>query len=280
MVEARKGDRYGSKEVDILPEQLIEVALTLHAAEGRIFIETEENHLEVFLDGRSLDPVGEGLFKDISVGSHEIELKGKERYWKGSAELEIGKTTQVKAEPVGIGRVAFDLPEEAAAGRAFTAVLQQDGKIVVAGTIGSVIYGGPENLFEGVEELTIEGGRKAKKIVCMEEGVIALAEDGTVWRWGYKGAVGYDHEDAIDTTKPIPLFGNTRLVAAGGTPLVAYTNDGILYYTDDIDPTLMEYEESEYLAGISGNYFNFRESDIRSDDRNLQVIEGGGGHFF
>lgn len=115
VVEARKGDRYGQKEVDVLPEQLVEVALTLHAAAGRIFIETEEKDLEVFLDGRSLGPVGEGLFKDISVGSHEIELRGKGRYWKGSAEVEIGKTTQVKAEPVGIGRVAFELPEEATA---------------------------------------------------------------------------------------------------------------------------------------------------------------------
>jgi alpha-tubulin suppressor-like RCC1 family protein len=111
----------------------------------------------------------------------------------------------------------------------------------------------------------------------------AITEDDRLWAWGDKGTLGYDYEyDDVDSTEPIPYLDNIRFVASAGGSLIVYTKDGILYYMDDgIDPTLMEYEESEYISDVEGNGIILRESDIWSHDGNLQVIEGGGGgHFF
>lgn len=113
-------------------------------------------------------------------------------------------------------------------------------------------------------------------ISCGGAHSVVLDENGNVWTWGAGETMGYDDTDDVDSTKPIPYLDNIRFVASSGGSLIVYTNDGILYYMDDgIDPTLMEYEESGYISDDSGNDIILRESDIRSDDRNLQVIEGG-----
>jgi len=115
LVEVQKGDTYASEEVSVVPDQLIEISLNLASMAGRIFIETEDKDLQVFLDGELKGAVGDGLLKDVELGDHQLELKGTDRYWKGDVTVEMGKTSRIAPVIVGMGMVAYDLPEGATA---------------------------------------------------------------------------------------------------------------------------------------------------------------------
>jgi hypothetical protein len=144
-LEVRKGEQFAEREVDVIADELTEVALELHAAVGRIFVRTGEKELTVFLDGKELGEVGEGLFKEIPPGTHSLELRSENRYWKGTVEVEIGATTEVEADPVGLGTVAYRIPEEA------TAVVS--GNMYEAKLKGS----GEERLPEGAYDVIVSG---------------------------------------------------------------------------------------------------------------------------
>jgi TolB-like protein len=115
LLEAQKGPLYASSEVTISLDELLEITLTLDAAPGRLFIQTDIPSLKVFIDGKAVGPAASGLFKDIVPGQHELIMENDERYYKGIFSIEPGKTTELEISPLWLGTVKWDLPEAATA---------------------------------------------------------------------------------------------------------------------------------------------------------------------
>ncbi len=57
---------------------------------GLVAIVSEPSGAEVYLDGEKLGPYGFGIFLDIPVGSHDLELVSDEWYWKGEIDYNNG----------------------------------------------------------------------------------------------------------------------------------------------------------------------------------------------
>jgi alpha-tubulin suppressor-like RCC1 family protein len=199
----------------------------------------------------------------------------------GQLGLGDNNDRNVMAEVTGIDIEIIDV----ACGSFHSVVLDKNGNVWTWGSNESGQLGDGTTTDRNTPYKLEKSSFGGQAVVDVEAGggvSFAITEDDRLWAWGDKPGLGYGEHDDVDSTEPIPYLDNIRFVASAGGSLIVYTKDGILYYMDDgIDPTLMEYEESEYISDVEGNGIILRESDIWSHDGNLQVIEGGGGgHFF
>jgi TolB-like protein len=115
LLEARSGPLYASREVTISLDELLEITLTLEAASGRLFIQTDDPSLKVIIDGKNAGTAASGLFKDIIPGEHELVVENNERYYKGSFSVDPGKTAELEIYPLWLGEIKWELPEAATA---------------------------------------------------------------------------------------------------------------------------------------------------------------------
>ncbi len=74
-IEARKGNLIGSRTVEVSGKDTIEVNIRLEVILGKLFIKSNEKEVSVYLDENFLGPLGNGFFKDITVGEHRVALK-------------------------------------------------------------------------------------------------------------------------------------------------------------------------------------------------------------
>ena len=81
---------------------------------GSFFIESTVSDMKLVLDGISLGRLENGLFKDITIGTHKIELKNVNigYYWEDEIEVVPNKTTRIYAEPYGIGNFSYSIPKD------------------------------------------------------------------------------------------------------------------------------------------------------------------------
>ena len=130
-VEARKGNLYALKEVDVSAETA-RISLTLEEQYGNLFIKSSDPAVDVYLDGSRLGALGSGFFDNLAVGDHTLELKGADVYWTGDITLEAGKSTRVEAYPRGFGYLQYSLPDQVQGeitGTQFRQVLHGSGTI-------------------------------------------------------------------------------------------------------------------------------------------------------
>ncbi len=109
MVEARSGNMYASREVNIV-EGMQELELSLKIKQGNLFIKSSESGVNVSLNGRDLGSLGSGLFKDLSVGTAKLELSGGGFYYSEEVNITEGDTTKVDAYPYAVGIFEYILP--------------------------------------------------------------------------------------------------------------------------------------------------------------------------
>lgn len=114
-VEVRKGSLYGRQEVHVSEDTTAEVAIELKATFGNLFVASSEKDVEVFLDSVSLGMLGTGFYKEISVGTYTVELKGEDTYWSGEVEVVEGRSARVDAYPRPFGVLQYFLPDGATA---------------------------------------------------------------------------------------------------------------------------------------------------------------------
>ncbi len=114
-LEVRKGDMYGSREVEIKGEEVVKVKLALARSLGRIFIQVGEKYMYVYLDGNRLGLLGSGLFEDIPAGEHKIVLEGVGLFWEGSVKVTPNATAKVEAYPREVGLISYSIPDGAKA---------------------------------------------------------------------------------------------------------------------------------------------------------------------
>jgi len=131
-IEVRKENMYAHKDVRLTEEKLTEVILKLKMSTGNFFIKTDKTGLKVYLDSKYLGDLGSGLFKNITSGEYNTELKGNGYYWKGSINVKSGKTVMVEVYPIEVGSIKYVIPEGASAeisGINFRKVVYGSGKI-------------------------------------------------------------------------------------------------------------------------------------------------------
>ena len=109
-IEAKKNNLYAVQDVTVSAETG-RISLQLKEMFGNIFIKSNERDVYVYLDGRRLGELGTGFFERIALGTHMIELKGRDSLWRGEVEVENGKSSRVDAYPRAFGVVSYNLPE-------------------------------------------------------------------------------------------------------------------------------------------------------------------------
>ncbi|MBN1649229.1 MAG: hypothetical protein JW874_14425 [Spirochaetales bacterium] len=114
LVEARSGNMYAKQIVNV-SEKMTTIFLRLKVTKGNIYIKTSVpvDNFCVYLDGIFLDRLDSGLFKDLPVGNHKLELTGDFIYWQGDIIVNENETTRVEAKPRAYGMLDYRLPEGA-----------------------------------------------------------------------------------------------------------------------------------------------------------------------
>jgi len=162
LVEVREGRLYGSMEVTVGNEGVKEIAIQMKKMTGNLFIRSNQSNVRVWLDGKDLGALGSGLFKELSVGLHMLELKGFGLYWREEIELSEGETKKIEAYPAKIGKLEYSFPEDVSAvikGRnSFSSVLSSSGSIedMIVGTYSITVTGNNYKTLE--EKIDIEQG--------------------------------------------------------------------------------------------------------------------------
>ena len=127
-LSARKDNLAGEKMITLTSSDLIEVNLELKVSLGRLFIKSAEKNVNVYLDEKKLGPLGDGIFRDIVLGEHELKLQGDWLLWHDTIKIENEKTTTVDAWLSPYGILKYELPEDAAC-----ELTGPDGTISVSG---------------------------------------------------------------------------------------------------------------------------------------------------
>lgn len=108
-LEGRQGAFHGAKQVRIR-RAFTEVELVLAEQHGSLSITGGAEAAEVFLDGRALGRLKGGALREVPIGSHRLELKGRGLYWAGEVEVRRGEVTAVEVSPRAFGSLAYVLP--------------------------------------------------------------------------------------------------------------------------------------------------------------------------
>ena len=98
LVEGAKDELYTSWEGVLMGEDLVELSLRLRARTGRLFVQSSEKDVNVFLDGRDLGPLRSGLFSGAGL------------YWQGTMRVTQDNTVSVDAVPLLVGAIDYSIP--------------------------------------------------------------------------------------------------------------------------------------------------------------------------
>ena len=108
-VEAKTDGLYASRDVTVSAETG-QLTLTLEKMYGNIFLKSSVSNAEVYLDGMKYGDIGNGFIKDVSVGSHRLEVWAVDSFWEGTIEVENGVSTRTDVYLRPFGVVRYNLP--------------------------------------------------------------------------------------------------------------------------------------------------------------------------
>lgn len=111
LIEARLGNMYGARELEVKGGGLAELSLALSETLGRVFVRTDQAHSILTIDGKEWGPIAAGLVKDIPLGEHELILRSHGSFWQGTVRVFADRTELVEASPIAVGDLAYSLPE-------------------------------------------------------------------------------------------------------------------------------------------------------------------------
>ncbi len=159
-ISARYGNFYGAKVLDVT-ENTGRVQIECREAYGGLTIRTEDD-LDVYLDDRWLGKVNSGLFSNLTIGIHTLELKSQELYWRDEVVIRGNERTLVQAQAKEYGRIEYGIPEGANAeikGELFREVVKGYGTLPMpSGTYTITVSG---KIYENHGQITVSVVRGA-----------------------------------------------------------------------------------------------------------------------
>ena len=114
-VSAKTATSSGTDEVTLEPGELREITISMAPLRGNLVIITNESDVEVLIDGESRGSLGSGIFRSLPLGSHNVELLGKDSYYSEKVEIRADTTTQMTATLTPVGSVDIRIPTDALA---------------------------------------------------------------------------------------------------------------------------------------------------------------------
>jgi hypothetical protein len=112
VIEARAPGYYGKAEASLEANKTLPISIAMDVLKGELFIKPSEREARVFLDGKELGPIGNGLFVGIPHGTHELRLEGNSASYSGKVEVIGERTIEVAAILVAYGSLKLDAPAE------------------------------------------------------------------------------------------------------------------------------------------------------------------------
>lgn len=159
-ISAKYGNFYGEKILEIR-EDTGQVQIECKEAYGGLTIRTEDN-LDVYFDDRWLGKVNSGLFNNLSIGIHSLELKNQEMYWRDEIVVRPNERTLIQADAEEYGRIEYGIPEGANAeitGRMFREVVKGYGTLPIP--VGSYSITVTGKIYEEYDQITLSVVRGA-----------------------------------------------------------------------------------------------------------------------
>lgn len=98
-----------------LVETFTHLTLELSHETGRLVILSEEENVNVFIDGEDVGSLGAGIFENVTSGEHEIKLLGQGIYYTGTVEVVRDATVQLRAEYYEVGSLRLVIPPDSTA---------------------------------------------------------------------------------------------------------------------------------------------------------------------
>ena len=108
------------------------LSLKLAQQYGSLYIRTQTEGLEVFVDGVAVGPLGSGLIERIPVGKHNVELETGGLYWADEVIVQLGVITQIEATPGAVGSIIYNVPSGAFAevtSKSYSKVIEGEGTL-------------------------------------------------------------------------------------------------------------------------------------------------------
>lgn len=112
-IELRSDTSAGALDVTLNPGELREVTIAMATRTGHLVITSNESAVRLLLDGVDKGPLGSGIFRDLQVGSHRLELQGQDLYYSTTVAIPPEATAQLAAQVKPVGSLALAIPAEA-----------------------------------------------------------------------------------------------------------------------------------------------------------------------
>ena len=109
-VEVKSPTSYASMDLKLISGELREVSLTMVALKGNLLIASSSPDAVLFVDGAKKGPLGSGAFRDLAIGAHDLELRGKGLHWTGTVEVRADSTTRVEATLRAVAAATLRFP--------------------------------------------------------------------------------------------------------------------------------------------------------------------------
>ena len=109
-VEVKSATSYASMDLKLISGELREVSFAMVALKGNLLIASSNADTVLYIDGAKKGPLGSGAFRDLAIGAHDLELRGKDLHWTGTVEVRADSTTRVEAKLRAVAAATLRLP--------------------------------------------------------------------------------------------------------------------------------------------------------------------------
>lgn len=176
-LQAKNPTSEGKADIVLQPGELREVDISMSPLKGGLIIFANESDVQVLIDGKNLGALASGVFRDLPLGIHTVELLGKDLYYSQLANIGANIITQVNAVMTPVGSIDIKVPI--------------DAQVKVVHGTDATFFDGPtavQNLPEGVYYLEAWGKdyKLTSTTLNVEKGV------QIVWEPFTYGAIAFD----------------------------------------------------------------------------------------
>jgi len=114
-LQVKNANSAGAAEIVLQPGELREINISMSPLKGSLVIFSNESDVQVLIDGKNLGSLASGVFRDLSLGIHKVELLGKDMYYSQLANIDASVITQINAVLTPVGSIDIQIPIDAQA---------------------------------------------------------------------------------------------------------------------------------------------------------------------
>jgi hypothetical protein len=112
-IETRTAVSDGALDLSLKPGELREVTVSMAPLTGNVVILSDDSDVHILFDGTDRGLLGSGIFRDLPVGDHKLELVGHDLYFTGMVSVHAEDTVQVAAKLLPVGTLDIRAPADA-----------------------------------------------------------------------------------------------------------------------------------------------------------------------